>query len=242
MLSTLEIDGKKFSPIKEASQVTKYSRDYITRLAREGKIVASLIGRQWFVDLDSLHAYSESVALEQTIRKQQLSEERKRERKIREAVEARQSLLVKKAASLHRRSLVAASLVLGFGLVGGLFMQGALPLVSVSEVAITPLPISPQAERMPAQTNQAVVSRASETNQSTSTAVSEIRPMVTQAEGVLLLPQVGEIESVEDFFSDVVLVQKTDGGTESVVMVDASGDQIGNEIPFVVVPVTQSKR
>ncbi|MBP6881550.1 MAG: helix-turn-helix domain-containing protein [Candidatus Pacebacteria bacterium] len=242
MLSTLEIDGKKLSPIKEAAQVTKYSRDYITRLAREEKIVASSIGRQWFVDLDSLRSYAESVALEQSIRKQQLSEERKRERKIREAVEASQTLRVKKSTTLHQRSLVAATLVLGCGLMGGLIAHQVFSPTLANSVKIAQLPFSPQSERMPAQTSGAVVSHVNENIPAVPTPTSDVRPMGDRAEGVLLLPQSGSIESVDDLFSDVVLVQKTAEGTETVVMVDAAGNQIGNEIPFVVVPVTESKR
>ena len=55
MSVTFEIDGKKLQSIKSAAKLTSYSRDYITRLAREQKIVASFIERKWFIDIESLH-------------------------------------------------------------------------------------------------------------------------------------------------------------------------------------------
>ncbi len=255
MMSTLEIDGRTFSSIKEAAQLTSYSRDYITRLAREGKIAASYVGRQWFIDVTSLKNYAENIALEHEARKRLLSEERKQERRVREAVESLQTLHIKKSKTLHVRSVVAASLVLGFGLLSGLATYQVIsfsempPMVVAKESNVgesTRVAITPQAESMPAQAGAAAVSRATPSTVTTEAeAVAEAsatqRPLGDVTEGVLLLPQSGSVAEVPALFSDTVEVRQLSDGTSVVVRVDAAGNQIGNEVPFVVVPVTQSE-
>ena len=68
MKSSLVIDHKKMHDIKSAAEVSGYTRDHVTSLARAKKIVAAQIGRQWFVDLDSLKQYANVTALEQQVR------------------------------------------------------------------------------------------------------------------------------------------------------------------------------
>ena len=41
------IDGKKFLSAKEAGAIFGYTGDYISKLAREGKVYAKRIGRAW---------------------------------------------------------------------------------------------------------------------------------------------------------------------------------------------------
>ena len=111
MQSILEINGKILFSIRDAAHATSYSRDYITRLAREGKIFASHVGRQWFVDVDSLQAYAEAVALEQEVRKQQLSEERKRERQLREVVGFQHALRSQAAQKFEFKAVLVSFFV-----------------------------------------------------------------------------------------------------------------------------------
>ena len=119
MSEAIEIDGKELLPIREAVLQVSYSRDYVTRLAREGKIVASVIGRQWYVDLDSLKAYNEQSQIEQEIRKKQLSEERKRETEIHLASVEKKTDREDKASSFKTRALAGTAMVLTLGLLTG---------------------------------------------------------------------------------------------------------------------------
>ncbi|HWP61702.1 MAG TPA: hypothetical protein VN495_03795, partial [Candidatus Paceibacterota bacterium] len=48
------IDGKKFISSKEASNITGYAQDYISRLCRGKKIRGRLVGKNWFINLESL--------------------------------------------------------------------------------------------------------------------------------------------------------------------------------------------
>ena len=49
-----EIFEKKLISTKNAAELSGYSSDYLSRLARSGKIHGKRIGRSWFVDKDSL--------------------------------------------------------------------------------------------------------------------------------------------------------------------------------------------
>lgn len=241
-MSALEIDGKSLSPIREAASVTTYSRDYITRLAREGKIVASYIGRQWFVDVSSLKGYAESVALEQEARKRQLSEERKRERQLRQAIESQRTLHLKRAESLHVRSVVAASLVLGFGLVSGFVTYQLMTISSAVNTGMQTAQVGKQVvsqtSMTPAQAGVAVDRfGVAQDGVSKVNASAQQRTLGEIKEGVLLLPEGGSANDISAFFSDKVEVRQAPDGSKVVVLVDAAGNQVGNEVPFVVVPV-----
>ncbi len=241
---TLEIDGKLLHPIKEASELVSYSRDYVTRLAREKKIVASYVGRQWFVDLKSLQSYVEAIILEQEIRKKQLSAERKRENQIREAVKQQHTLHLKKIKTLHVKSVAVASLVLVFGLATGLIGSQLISFLN-------PLPVQ-VANTFDTQEIQSpdkvALSETSSDNfyydeNSSPThfqKTEELHSIGDIQNGILLLPE-GDKATIEVVLSDKVIVRELSDGTKVVVRVDANGREIGNEIPFVTVPVEHKK-
>jgi hypothetical protein len=248
MKSALEINGKQLAPIKAAAEATSYSRDYITRLAREEKIVASYIGRQWFVDVESLRRYAESTALDQEVRKRLLSDERKREQQLRLAVKQKHSTQMERTRKIPVHSLVASFLILGFGLTSGAFLYTVLPahfspekfsLIS-DEVAQSVLATT--ANRMPAQTSgAAAVTRTTLAEQTPRTAIVTEQSLGDVSEGVLLLPAARGGQDVAELFSDTVAVRETRDGGQVVVLVDERGNQIGNPVPFVRVPVTASE-
>lgn len=249
MLSVLEIDGQALCSVKDAAQETTYSRDYVTRLAREGKIIASYIGRQWFVNIDSLQKYAESAALEQEVRKKYLSEERKQERRLREVIEHQHTLRLKKANTLHVRAVVVASLTLGLGvLVGqplfqyvsqaGYFFPSPVPLVQQAQVSQTVSPLSSGSNAALTPSNSDSV-LSTEGQGITQVSSQTQYPIHTANEGVFLLPSTGSVEDVSALFSDVVEVKQLADGVKVVVPVDAAGNQIGREVPFLVVPITE---
>jgi len=57
----LFLDEKKFISVKRASEETGYAQDYIGQLCRHGKIPAKLIGRTWFVNLESILEYKRKI-------------------------------------------------------------------------------------------------------------------------------------------------------------------------------------
>jgi hypothetical protein len=48
-MNELTLDGKTYISSKRAAEITGYARDYVGQLAREGHVVARLVGRSWYV-------------------------------------------------------------------------------------------------------------------------------------------------------------------------------------------------
>ena len=233
MSSTVEINGKKLHSIKEAAQSSPYSRDYITRLAREGKIIASNINRQWFIAVDSLQSYAEASAFESEIRKKQLSAERKQERQLRQATEQQKERRHARARTLHVRSVVAACAVLGIGLASGSATYQLL--LPVSENSATQTAQLPAAENTPDDN----LAADSDTEAAAEAKRVSVQSLGEVEAGVLLLPNAST--TVEALFSDPVQVERRPDGTDVVRRVDRAGQPIGNEVPYVWVPVEDNR-
>ena len=242
MSTALEIAGKNFHPVREAAGVVSYSRDYITRLAREKKITAAYVGRQWFVNLDSLQSYVESAALEQEVRKKQLSVERKRENELRSVTKQKHMLHMQRAKSLHGRAVAVASLVLMAGLATGLatYQLAVAPSFSEQQVASTIDTQTPEQLSAPELATQAVTFIDSATGQVTYSQDESIRSLGDVRNGILLLPS-NDSSSIRDMLSDEVVVREDVSGSMVIVQVDTDGREIGAEVPFVVVPVEGSE-
>ena len=73
------INGKKFLSALEAAKRFGYTSDYVTKLAREGKVVARKIDREWFVDSDSLLAFIADAKKKELDRREALKRERVQE-------------------------------------------------------------------------------------------------------------------------------------------------------------------
>lgn len=237
MSGSLEINGKKLSSLSVALKHSSYSRDYITRLAREEKIVASQVGRQWYVDLDSLKRYEESISVEQKLRQQKLSEERRRERlqKQSELKPVRRSNRSSRRVGVHA-ALASSVLFVGI-LVGFLFQQNFI--------------VAPDSSRQVANTSSANGEEMVQENvlhdDEGAVEVSNESVTVTtfseEGQGILLLPTVATGTSEvnpKDLFSDDVTVVTDENGQAFIVKRDESGKEV-ERIPYVVVPVNNKE-
>jgi len=79
MSQQVTINGKKFEPSAVLARQFGYSMDYVSRLAREGKIEATRIGHQWFVEATSLNNFLEKISKQKEINREKLRAERKLE-------------------------------------------------------------------------------------------------------------------------------------------------------------------
>lgn len=249
MTTQVEINGTTFLPIKDASKLVAYSKDYVARLAREQKIVATQIGRQWFVDAVSLKNFAEAAEIEQTIRKQQLSLERKREQIVKHEVSVIKKNTRGKAKLVRVRAQMAATLALSLGLmVGGAVYTSSLLLPKVTHVAQVSAvnEVSVEAEQ------PVVVEEGFATAEPQRTALysnvmeyplfvdeSEVRSMnASGTEGIFILPSTGSAstaDEIENLFSDEVVARFTDENSGVVEYQKISGEIV--EYPFVSVPV-----
>ncbi len=91
--------------IKEAQPLVSYSKDYIAKLARERKIIATRVDGQWLINPQSLINFFENSRLEERVRHDRLSAERKQAL----ALKQQQSLQV---ANRNRQLLSSESLAL----------------------------------------------------------------------------------------------------------------------------------
>ena len=80
MSSSIQFQGKDYLSSKEAGSISGYTNDYISRLAREGKIDARRVGTQWFVEPKSLDAFLQFAEKAREARKEMLRAERQKER------------------------------------------------------------------------------------------------------------------------------------------------------------------
>lgn len=56
-MNELTLDGKKYISSKRAAEITGYAKDYVGQLAREGYVVATMVGRSWYVLESSINAH-----------------------------------------------------------------------------------------------------------------------------------------------------------------------------------------
>jgi hypothetical protein len=247
MSTQVEINGVTFLPIKDAAKNFSYSRDYVARLAREQKVVATQIKRQWFIDAVSLKNFVEASALEQSLRKQQLSIERKREQSIKQQVAAVRREVRGRVHGVRRQAQLAAFLVLGFGLLGGAGLYTTSALLPVGSTGIANLSlVTPAAEEVVMSEEVALTVADAQPTTLYATEVEHplfINEEETRAltgadmEGIFLMARDGEVKTVaevEALFSDDVQVEFIDEST-GVVRYTTSTGQV-SEYRFVSLP------
>lgn len=61
MSDSIEFEGKSYISSKQAASETGYAKDYVGQLCRAGKVDARLIGRSWYVTLESLLTHRNEV-------------------------------------------------------------------------------------------------------------------------------------------------------------------------------------
>lgn len=253
MSTQVEINGITFLPIKDAAKTFSYSRDYIARLAREQKIVATQVGRQWFVDAVSLKNFAEASELELSVRKQQLSEERKREQVIKKEITAVREQTRSRLRGARREAQLVASLVLVLGLFTGagiytassLFPLGFSSTANVGMVSTIvepePVVVSEEATLLIAEP-QPTTLYSSEIEHPLFVEEAEVRSLSeADAAGIFLMAEDGEVKTVEEveaLFSDEVSVEFVDGSTGVVRYMSESGEV--SEYQFVSVPVQKA--
>lgn len=120
MQEFVTINEKNYFPSSMLSGTFGYTQDYIGKLAREEKVLGLQIGRQWYVEKNSLLVYLQKIAIEKQIQKDALRQLRKKERLAHERENQKNvSTVEKKYAHLIAASQSLALVVCGL-LVGGL--------------------------------------------------------------------------------------------------------------------------
>ena len=223
----MEINGVAFITSKEAAKQAGYSADYISKLARDRKIVGTQIDRQWFIDPSSLERFLDSARLEKEARKKRLQEERSLERTLKSQSKVHQNTVAHKADRGTMEAVVKAGIVM---LVGTLIGTSALNLYSGL--------VETSAQDNVAQvTAPQYAAPETETKQVPTTEYLEpSNAAVNFSDGVLLLRPGSEdslVEQVRSMFSDPVTVEFKDDRI-GVVKLQEDGTEV--EYPVVIVP------
>ena len=123
MTNVLIINGKEYIQSNHLAREFGYTSDYIGRLAREEKILATLVGRQWFVEPESLRVFAHQAQFEKEIRKEELRQQRKVEH----------TAHVQKESPALQRSATTLALAQLFLILSCGFFVGGLGWVATSE-------------------------------------------------------------------------------------------------------------
>ena len=78
----------KFIPVRDAADLVSYTGDYISKLAREGKVDGERRGRNWFVDPESLKLFSLKAEADKRKRSELIAAQRRVERKEKKVINA----------------------------------------------------------------------------------------------------------------------------------------------------------
>ena len=77
MNGELYFEGKKYISSSRAAKLSGYVNDYIGQLCRDGKVESRMVGRSWYVSVDSLLEHKKANALSKAKRKKDLSQKSK---------------------------------------------------------------------------------------------------------------------------------------------------------------------
>lgn len=248
MSSSLETDNKKMQSVSVAAASVGYSRDYVTKLARDQKITAVQVGRQWFVEEQSLHEYAKQSLLEQKVRQQELSEIRKAEREaVLQKAEAEKIPTPFLARVTQQKSSVAMLLLLGVASTYSLVHFSQLANPNNSSAQVVGSEIISEFKNVETDYEIAVGTTVSAQEpvpltvdfSQESVRLSDIENFEN---GILLLPYGTSTDVVapEDLFSDKVKILTDEQGQEYVARVNEQNEVVA-EIPFVVVPVEDNQ-
>ena len=232
-MSPLHTDKNSESiSLTEAVTLVAYSRDYIGRLAREGKITSTQINKQWFVNRHSLLNFFEHSALEDSIKKRILSLSRKNDLEVKEIYLKRVAVITGRSVYLPNASLLATVMIIAAGLFSGVLLQlsgqvfaatGPMTFASVWENLNT---VSIEFSTQPAAVVAATMFSESQ--------VSESIETIPMEGGIVIFPAgtaKEKTEIVSELFSDEVTVVLTSTTTGLVKMTGSE-----QSLPFVRVP------
>ncbi len=235
MSRTLIIDHKKMHSVKSAAGVAGYSRDHITKLARDGKIIGTQVGRNWYVDLDSLKSYAAIANLELEVKKKHTSEVRKATKELREQLDGAAALRSTESARLPKRTQAA---VVALGFVCLVSAAGASELLVPYMKQAPAAAVQSDANPAPVTTTHRAPSLVNTTFASDA---AEVSPLVNPDGAIVLLPlrDADGTVSSSTVFSDEVVIEEGAKGERRVVPIDEAGNQLSEGVPFSVLSVEE---
>jgi hypothetical protein len=118
MSKSLFVGGKEYMPSTDAAKLFGYTSDYISRLAREKRIVAACIDRRWFIEKDSLTAFLQQTDEEKKKRSDALKIQRRAEQMVH--TEKKKAYLSKQKKNMQTAAIQTVAVLLCGFFLGGL--------------------------------------------------------------------------------------------------------------------------
>lgn len=221
-----------FISTKDAvASLPSYTRNYVARLAREGKVVATRDRGQWLVSEESLHAFFDDSRREELVRSERIRHERYREAIAREASSPVAHHYVKGRSTLHPAAILMSGFVAGFLV----FVFSALvnTYSATGVIALLDRQVAMVVESLTKSAAQKIITTQSERLDHIGVAehdVAETVKMIGGKEGIMLLHASGS-----EIFSDPVEII-ADTPTGGYVRFETSDDEV--LVPFVKVPTS----
>ena len=234
MSATIQLNSRQLLPLKEAATAVSYSRDYVARLAREEKITAVLINRQWMIDVGSLKNFSELSQLESEVKKNHLREIRKHELAVRQEYAERLNTLQTKITSKNNTTLVHSLLVILFGIGTGLLLNFTNIYLPPGRLEVTAqLPQKTVANFLPSFITEDTTKDTND--RMVMNGVIESAGRIDMSNGIVLFSSATSSSQADitDLFSDSVVVEMT-SATTGFIRSSISPDGAG--LPFVRLP------
>ena len=234
MIPDLQLGSSQLLPVKEAAEFMACSRDYVTRLARENKITATLINRQWLVDIDSLKNFFAFSQYEIAVRKKHLCEIRKNELLVKQEFSEKINSLKINQDQIGTKTATVSLVLLLCGIGTGLLLNFINIYISFDRVAVL------------AQIPQGIVTNFFHTLTGENKIVvydewvsnfglMERTDKLLMSNGIIIFPAnvSPDQNEIGNLFSDNTVIEVTGINTG---LVRADGFQNGRSIPFVKIP------
>lgn len=247
MAQQLIVNNQRYQPSAQLAQEFGYSLNYVSRLAREGKIDATQVGRQWFVNPESLQLFFSEAEKKKEVLRNELRIHRKHEQSVQQVLttEAHKARTV---ASEAETQFPSAQLSVGkkyfdiakaFTMAAAVCVSGLLVGVAIQPEAFLSVFTNPYSTFFVAQWNSGASQLS--TNSDTNMDRSAVYEPAGVSQGVVIFDaDVTEehIETVRRSFSDEVQVEFTGSDTGEVTPIFK--DKNGPSYQFLLVPVETS--
>jgi len=236
------IGNRTLLPIKVAASQVSYSRDYVARLAREGKIAAAQVNRQWYIDPESLLNFYQTAQLELQARAEYIREMRRHDLELRDFVTIASRRQTQRQRVAPQRVLVETIVVITIALFVGLLVH-SLQMVLPGQLSVIAATFNSASSVQSAAVLESLIDDTVTTWWSDAPEVTIEDTELSLDNGIVLLPvtATGEATSTEpaDLFSDPVTVEMR--GTEGGVIY-LENDTTSTTMPFLFIPEESTVR
>jgi hypothetical protein len=237
MTDSFRIGDRDLIPLKDVGKIVPYSRDYVARLARDGKIAAAQFNRQWYIDAESLKSFFEHAQLEMQARIEYTRALRKQELDLHEWWAAFEQNQAEQKIKRPARALGRTIMVIILGMFVGMMLVRFAPLASPAGLANLIVQY-PNVAQLVAPYPDVVVDSGGEMLWFEAGDVSTAEEPLEMTAGLLLLGDGSSSSlsttSIQDLFSDPVVYEETSSTTGTISLPQSS-----TTIPVVRVPQVQ---